>query len=63
MPLDVGPGTIPIGAPFNREEYIGPNSGIFANNQGNQGPRMPTGRNRPPPGARWDPIDPFGDDD
>lgn len=44
--------------PFQGDEYVGPDSSLFAgrgNMQNMQRPNM-----RRPPGSRFDPIDPFG---
>ena len=43
--------------PFGQEEYVGPNSNLFKN-QNHQQPR-PGGSLMIPPGARYDPVDPF----
>jgi hypothetical protein len=46
-----------VNNPFGQEEYVGPNSMIFANPYQNQ-PPFP-GSVKIPPGARYDPVDPF----
>jgi len=43
--------------PFGQEEYVGPNSQVFQNIY-EQGRPYPNSM-RLPPGARYDPIDPF----
>lgn len=43
--------------PFGQEEYVGPNSNIFTNpNYQNMKPHPEL---MVPPGARYDPVDPF----
>ncbi|CAM5999073.1 unnamed protein product [Sphagnum balticum] len=60
-PLRVGPPVRnirepnPYGNPFGGEEYVGPNSQLFR--PGNQ--QQPPSSLRIPPGARYDPVDPF----
>ena len=44
--------------PFGQEEYVGPNSSVFNNPLYSQQPR-PEGSLMIPPGARYDPVDPF----
>jgi hypothetical protein len=43
--------------PFGSEEYVGPNSSLFSNPHNVNQP-IP-GSLRIPPGARYDPVDPF----
>ena len=45
--------------PFGQDEYVGPNSQIFSNPYYNQ-TRVPSNM-MIPPGARYDPVDPFDD--
>ena len=48
----------PYNSPFGQGQYVGPDSNIF---QGGGGFRpMNMQGNRKPPGARFDPVDPFG---
>ena len=54
------PNDSPFGIPFQGDEYVGPNSGIFGGNR-NMPPNM-QGPSMRPPGSRFDPIDPFGND-
>lgn len=58
MPLNI-PTTNPYNSPFGNEEYVGPNSNIFQGG-GNRQPNFNIGGMRRPPGSRFDPIDPFG---
>lgn len=44
--------------PFGQEEYVGPNSSIFTNPYVNQPPEYINPLILPP-GARYDPVDPF----
>lgn len=44
--------------PFGQEQYVGPNSNVFNNPYYTQQPK-PTGSLMIPPGARYDPVDPF----
>ena len=44
--------------PFGQEEYVGPNSNVFNNPYYSQQPK-PEGSLMIPPGARYDPVDPF----
>lgn len=45
--------------PFGQDEYVGPNSQIFSNPYYTQ-TRVPSNM-MIPPGARYDPVDPFDD--
>ncbi len=47
--------------PYSGEEYVGPNSGLFGG-RGNGPPNMPGPSMRRPPGAQYDPVDPFGNE-
>lgn len=59
MPLIIPPGN-PYNSPFGRQDYVGPNSDIFQGRGGNR-PNLQGGRR--PPGSRFDPLDPFGNND